>query len=182
MYTCMHAQSCPTLCYLMDWRPPGSSVHEISQVRIGNGLPFPIPKKCTCVCKSPDPSNQKPPMCVQGCHSQVSGQTTFHAPFLHDRHPDVWSRLIEGSLLHFLGPGLCHWHLKASWCRGVLSISLFLWVKHPAWFHLPLKLVGGKIPSLIRVQAVSRHLPCSGVCKASCSKETCRTIKRQRKC
>ena len=126
MYTCMHAQSCPTLCYLMDWRPPGSSVHEISQVRIGNGLPFPIPKKCTCVCKSPDPSNQKPPMCVQGCHSQVSGQTTFHAPFLHDRHPDVWSRLIEGSLLHFLGPGLCHWHLKASWCRGVLSISLFL--------------------------------------------------------
>ena len=28
------AQSCPTLCDLMDYRPPGSSVHGISQARI----------------------------------------------------------------------------------------------------------------------------------------------------
>ena len=32
--TCMHAQSCQTLCNPMDHRPPGSSVHELSQARI----------------------------------------------------------------------------------------------------------------------------------------------------
>ena len=31
---CVHAQSCPTLCDLMDCSLPGSSVHEISQARI----------------------------------------------------------------------------------------------------------------------------------------------------
>ena len=31
---CLIAQSCPTLCNPMDWSPPGSSVHEISQSRI----------------------------------------------------------------------------------------------------------------------------------------------------
>ena len=30
----MHAQSCPTLWDTMDYSPPGSSVHEISQARI----------------------------------------------------------------------------------------------------------------------------------------------------
>ena len=35
--TCMHAkspQSCSTLCDSMDYNPPGSSVHGISQARI----------------------------------------------------------------------------------------------------------------------------------------------------
>ena len=31
---CVYAQSCPTLCDLMDCNLPGSSVHEISQARI----------------------------------------------------------------------------------------------------------------------------------------------------
>ena len=31
---CVLAQSCPTLCYPMDCRPPGSSVHEILRARI----------------------------------------------------------------------------------------------------------------------------------------------------
>ena len=35
------AQSCPTLCDLMDCIPPGSSVHGIFQARILEGLPFP---------------------------------------------------------------------------------------------------------------------------------------------
>ena len=35
------AQSCPTLCNPMDWNPPGSSVHGVSQTRICSGLPFP---------------------------------------------------------------------------------------------------------------------------------------------
>ena len=30
----LHAQSCPTLCEPLDYNPPGSSVHEISQARI----------------------------------------------------------------------------------------------------------------------------------------------------
>ena len=36
------AQSCPTLCNLMDCSPPGSSVHGISQARILEwaGIPF----------------------------------------------------------------------------------------------------------------------------------------------
>ena len=37
------AQSCPSLCKLMDCSPPGFSVHGIHQVRILNGLPFPSP-------------------------------------------------------------------------------------------------------------------------------------------
>ena len=30
----VHTQLCPTLCDLMDWSPPGSSVHGIFQARI----------------------------------------------------------------------------------------------------------------------------------------------------
>ena len=36
-------QSCLTLCDPMDCSPPGSSVHGISQARILEWLPFPIP-------------------------------------------------------------------------------------------------------------------------------------------
>ena len=31
---CVHAQLCPTLCNVMDYNPPGSSVLEIFQARI----------------------------------------------------------------------------------------------------------------------------------------------------
>ena len=34
LYTCMHAQLCPTLCDLLNWNPPGSSVCGIFQARI----------------------------------------------------------------------------------------------------------------------------------------------------
>ena len=37
------AQSCPTLCYLMDCSPPGSSVHEFSRQEYWSELPFPSP-------------------------------------------------------------------------------------------------------------------------------------------
>ena len=37
------AQSCPTLCNLLDCSPPGSSVHGILQARMLEGLPFPSP-------------------------------------------------------------------------------------------------------------------------------------------
>ena len=37
------AQSCPSLCDLMDCSPPGSSVHGILQARILEWLPFPFP-------------------------------------------------------------------------------------------------------------------------------------------
>ena len=37
------AQSCPSLCDLMDCSPPGSSVHGILQARILEWLPFPSP-------------------------------------------------------------------------------------------------------------------------------------------
>ena len=40
---CVHTLSCPTLCDPMDYSPPGSSVHGISQARILSGLPFPSP-------------------------------------------------------------------------------------------------------------------------------------------
>ena len=33
-HVCLVAQLCPTLCNPMDWSPPGSSVHGISQARI----------------------------------------------------------------------------------------------------------------------------------------------------
>ena len=35
---CVSAQSCPTLCILVDCSPPGSSVHGISQARIQDWL------------------------------------------------------------------------------------------------------------------------------------------------
>ena len=34
---------CPTLCNPMDWSPPGSSVHGISQVRILKWVTIPFP-------------------------------------------------------------------------------------------------------------------------------------------
>ena len=41
---CLVAQSCPTLCDLVDCSPPGSSVHGILQARLWNGLPCPPPE------------------------------------------------------------------------------------------------------------------------------------------
>ena len=43
--TCVHArvlaaQSCPTICNLLDYSPPGSSVHRIFQERVLEGQPF----------------------------------------------------------------------------------------------------------------------------------------------
>ena len=37
------AQSCPTLCDLMDYSLPGSYVHGIFQAIYWSGLPFPSP-------------------------------------------------------------------------------------------------------------------------------------------
>ena len=34
LHVCVHAQSCPTLCYSTDCSLPGSCVHGISQARI----------------------------------------------------------------------------------------------------------------------------------------------------
>ena len=34
MCVCVVTQSCPTLCYPMDWGPPRFSVHGIFQARI----------------------------------------------------------------------------------------------------------------------------------------------------
>ena len=38
------AQSCPTLCYLMDCSLPGFSIHGIFQARVLRELPFPSPE------------------------------------------------------------------------------------------------------------------------------------------
>ena len=51
----VHAKSlhlCLTLCNPMDYNPPGSSVHEILQVRIQSRLPFLSPRDL------PDPGSQ----------------------------------------------------------------------------------------------------------------------------
>ena len=40
---CLVAQSCPTLCDLMDCNPPDSSVHGDSRHEYWSGLPFPSP-------------------------------------------------------------------------------------------------------------------------------------------
>ena len=42
-YCCLVIKSCLILCDPMDYSPPGSSVHGISQARILSGLPFPPP-------------------------------------------------------------------------------------------------------------------------------------------
>ena len=43
------AQSCLTLCYIMDCSPPGSSVHGFFQARILAWLPFPTPGNPSCI-------------------------------------------------------------------------------------------------------------------------------------
>ena len=40
IYSCMHAQLCPTLCNPMDHTPPASSVHGVFQQEHWSGLPF----------------------------------------------------------------------------------------------------------------------------------------------
>ena len=40
---CLVSKSCPSLCDLLDCRPPGSSVHGISQEEYWSELPFPFP-------------------------------------------------------------------------------------------------------------------------------------------
>ena len=42
MSVCLVAQLCPTLCNLMDYSPPGSSVHGILQVRILERVAIPF--------------------------------------------------------------------------------------------------------------------------------------------
>ena len=39
----VHTQLCPTLCDLMDYSPPSSSVHGILQARILEWVAFPSP-------------------------------------------------------------------------------------------------------------------------------------------
>ena len=43
LFLCMCAQSCPTLCDLLDWNLPGSSVYGISKQEYWSRLPFPPP-------------------------------------------------------------------------------------------------------------------------------------------
>ena len=43
LLSCLVVQSCLTLCNPMDYSPPASSVHGISQARILEWLPFPSP-------------------------------------------------------------------------------------------------------------------------------------------
>ena len=41
---CLVTQSCPTLCDPMDYSPPGSTVHGISQARILEWVAIPPPR------------------------------------------------------------------------------------------------------------------------------------------
>ena len=59
----VHAQSCPTLCDLMIYSLPGSSVHGTCQTRILEWLPFPSPGDL------PDPGMKPASLCL--LHRQV---------------------------------------------------------------------------------------------------------------
>ena len=45
LYVCSVPQSCQTLCDPMEYSPPGSSAHGISQQERWNGLSFPPPER-----------------------------------------------------------------------------------------------------------------------------------------
>ena len=49
---CVHTQSCPALCKVIDYSPPGFSVHESSKQEYWSRLPFPTPGDL------PDPGNK----------------------------------------------------------------------------------------------------------------------------
>ena len=53
------AQSCPSVCDLMDCSPPGPSVHGISRQEYWSGLPFPSPGDL------PDPGVESGPPALQ---------------------------------------------------------------------------------------------------------------------
>ena len=81
------AQSCLTLCDLMDCSPPGSSVHEFSRQEYWSGLPFPSPyihtsvqfssvaQSCPTLC---DPMNRCMPGLPVPHHLLESTQTHVH--------------------------------------------------------------------------------------------------------
>ena len=48
-FCCLVAQSCPTLCILLDCSPPGHSVHGISQARILEWIAIFFSRVCMCI-------------------------------------------------------------------------------------------------------------------------------------
>ena len=110
------AQSCPNLCNPMDCSPPGSSVHEIFQARIWDGLPFPPPGDLPN--SGIKPTSLVSPALAGGVFTTgATGPTPSNG--FSTQHP---SHLILGPLHPFVPPA---WHpaieAVAPACRRVLG-------------------------------------------------------------
>ena len=76
-------QSCPTLCDLMDYSPPGSSVHGMLQARILEWVAIPFPKGSSRLRDSAAPTlagrffTSEPPRKPCICRPGVNGVLTI---------------------------------------------------------------------------------------------------------
>ena len=83
MLSCSIAQSCQTLCDLMDYSPPGSSVHGMLQARILEWVAIPFPKGSSRLRDSAAPTlagrffTSEPPRKPYICRPGVNGILTI---------------------------------------------------------------------------------------------------------
>ena len=90
VHACMHAQSCPALCDLLDCSPPGSYVHRIFQARILEGVTVPFSRG------SSQPRDQTHVSCIGG--QILYHQATWEAPC------HTWQDLLfkDNIIFHFV--------------------------------------------------------------------------------
>ena len=121
------AQSCPTLCYPMEYSPPVSSVHGIFRQEYWSGLPFPSPGDLP----NPGIEPSSPALQVDSLPAEPQGK------------PICWHRL----------PGLPWATSKAGCGRLCPGVHLALYPTSPLTFTPRLSAIGGGggVQSLIRV-------------------------------
>ena len=114
------AQSCPTLCDPMDCSPPGSSVHEIFQARILEGLPFPSPGDLP----NPGIEPRSPALQANSLATELQGK-----PIHGLRHVETSQVLVAQLCPTLCNPMDCS--PPGSSVHGILQARILEWVAIP---------------------------------------------------
>ena len=111
------AQSCPTLCYRMDSRPPGSSVHGILQARI---LACPSPGDSS----NPEIESRFPTLQVDSLPSEPPGKPNFKNTHQIFEPTSIFAFLpvIRGWIVCTF----CYWKLNLPLLHCILSLTIYL--------------------------------------------------------
>ena len=97
---CLVTQSCPTLCYALDYSPPGSSVHGILQTRILGWVAIPFSRESS----QPRDWNSLLPCRQILFHFGNQGSpfaTKLRKWFFLDEESNGWNRKVERNLQKF---------------------------------------------------------------------------------